>query len=115
MAEKISKVKKQLTGEELATLILLATLIIGSWLRLNPAAMAGFPMNDGGMFYTMIQDLRQNNYALPAYTTYNNLNIPYTYPPVAFYLAGYLADLFRVSDLTILLWFPAVINILTLP
>jgi hypothetical protein len=115
MAEKISQVKKQLSNDELASLILLGTLIIGIWLRLNPAVIAGFPMNDGGMFYTMIRDLRQNNYILPTYTTYNNLNIPYTYPPVPFYLAGFLADIFHISDLTILLWLPALINILTLP
>jgi hypothetical protein len=116
MAEKISKVKKQLTNDEWATLILLVTLVIGGWLRLSPASMAGrFPMNDGGMFYTMIRDLRQNNYVLPAHTTYNNLNIPYAYPPLSFYLAGFLADVLHVSDLTILLWLPAVINILTLP
>ncbi len=115
MAEKILAVKKQLSSNELAVLIGLAALIFGSWLRLNPAAMAGFPMNDGGMFYTMIEDLRQNHYSLPTYTTYNNLNIPYTYPPLPFYLAGLLTDIFHIPLLQVLLWLPAVVNIATIP
>jgi hypothetical protein len=115
MAEKISKVKAPITENELAALLMLIALLFGAWLRLMPASLAGFPLNDGGMFYTMIRDLRQNGYALPAYTTYNQLQIPYAYPPLAFYLAGFLADALRVSDLTVLLWLPAVVNLLTLP
>ena len=106
---------KRLSEKETAVLILLVTFIFGVWLRLMPAFTAGFPLNDGGMFYSMIRDLRQNGYALPFSTTYNNLNIPFAYPPLAFYLAGWLADLFHTSDLIILLRLPAVINVLTLP
>src|SRR5687768_5017216 len=107
MAEKIPQVKKQLTSDELAALLLLAALVFGTWLRLNPALMAGFPMNDGGMFYTMIQDLRVNHYLLPLHTTYNNLNIPFAYPPLPFYVAGFISDIFRISLLQVLLWLPA--------
>jgi len=115
MAEKISKVKKTITEDEIAALLMLAALFFGIWLRLTPASTAGFPLNDGGMFYSMIRDLRSNGYALPAFTSYNNINIPFTYPPLPFYLAGWLADLFRIPDLTVLLWLPALVNILTLP
>jgi len=72
-------------------------------------------MNDGGMFFRMIEDLRQNHYSLPAYTTYNNLQIPFAYPPLAFYVAGLLADLSHVSLLKVLLWLPALLNIATIP
>lgn len=106
---------KTMTADERANLLLLAAFILGVWLRLMPASQADFPLNDGGMFYTMIQDLRQNGYALPAFTTYNQLKIPFAYPPLPFYLAGWLADALQVSDLTILLWLPALINLLTLP
>ncbi len=115
MAKKIRQVKRKLTADEWATLIFLATLIFGIWLRVNPVMLARFPMNDGGMFFTMIDDLRQNHYNLPIYTTYNNLQIPFAYPPLAFYLAGFLADLFHISILNILLWLPAILNIATLP
>jgi len=116
MAEEISKkVGKRLTEKETAALLFFAALLFGIWLRLMPAASAGFPLNDGGMFYSMIRDLRSNGYALPAYTTYNKLNIPFVYSPLPFYLAGGLADLFHLPDLSVLLWLPALVNILTIP
>jgi hypothetical protein len=99
MAEKIRQVKQPLTADESATLLSLLALLVGVWLRLMPATLADFPLN----------------YILPAFTTYNHLQIPYAYPPLPFYLAGFLADFLRVSDLTILLWLPAVVNILTIP
>ena len=106
---------KRLSEKETASLLLLVAFMFGAWLRLMPAATAGFPLNDGGMFYSMIRDLRQNGYAIPFSTTYNNLNIPFAYPPLAFYFAGWLADLFHLQDQVILLWLPAAVNILTLP
>ena len=106
---------KRLSEKETATLITLAAFIFGAWLRLMPASGNGFPLNDGGMFYSMIRDLRLNGYMIPFSTTYNNLNIPFAYPPLAFYLAGWLADIFHAPDQIILLWLPAIINLLTLP
>jgi hypothetical protein len=106
---------KRLSEKELSYLIFIATFIFGAWLRFMPARLAGFPMNDGGMFLSMIQDLRLNHYLLPAFTTYNNLHIPFVYPPLPFYMAGAIADIFHLSDLQVLLWLPAVINFLTIP
>ena len=53
----------------------------------------GFPLNDGGMFYAMVEDLRAAGYALPAETSYNGGDIPYVYPPFSFYVAAVLVDL----------------------
>ncbi len=114
MAKKIRQVKK-LTPDELATLLFIATLIFGIWLRINPVLLARFPMNDGGMFYTMIDDLRKNAYNLPLYTSYNNQQIPFAYPPLAFYVVGFLTDWLHLSVLNILLWLPAILNIATIP
>lgn len=114
MAKKIRQVKK-LTGDELATLLFVATLIFGIWLRINPVLLARFPMNDGGMFYTMIDDLRKNAYSLPLYTSYNNQQIPFAYPPLAFYVVGFLTDWLHLSVLNLLLWLPAILNIATIP
>jgi hypothetical protein len=115
MAKKIRPVKRKLTADELATLLFVGTLIFSIWLRINPVLLARFPMNDGGMFFTMIQDLRRNAYALPQYTTYNNMQIPFAYPPLAFYAVGFLADIFHLSLLNLLLWLPAILNIATIP
>ncbi len=98
--------------KNIPALLLLIALLIGSWLRLTPAFLAGFPINDGGMFYTMIGDLQNNGYALPAFTSYNRAeNIPFAYPPFPFYLAALLSTFFHFSAATTLLWLPALISI----
>lgn len=109
------KPAKSLSENEISHLILLGIIIFGCWLRIMPAKLAGFPINDGGMFITMIRDLRHNGYSLPIFTTYNNQNIPFSYPPLPFFIAGMAADFLHASDLSVLLWLPAIINILLIP
>ncbi|MEI6291402.1 MAG: hypothetical protein WCP19_13305 [Chloroflexota bacterium] len=104
-----------LSEKNLAFLVFLGTMIIGAWLRMIPAASVNFPINDGGMFFTMIRDLQKNGFALPAFTTYNNLSIPFSYPPLSFYFAGLLNYYLKLDLLSFLTWFPAIINIFTLP
>lgn len=106
---------KRIAPDEQATLILLLAFIFGAWFRLMPAWLAGFPVNDGGMFYTMILNLQANHYALPLFTAYNHLNIPFAYPPLGFYVGAALSDLLRVSPLAIIRWLPGIINALTVP
>lgn len=106
---------KNLTENQLLGFGLSIAILFGAWLRLTPVQMAGFPINDGGMFYTMIADLGNHGYALPAFTTYNGGNIPYAYPPFAFYVARFLTDIFRVPIIQILQWMPAMISILVIP
>lgn len=103
---------KTLSRNDTATLILLAAMLFGGLFRLMPAWLAGFPINDGGMFYTMILDLQANHYKLPAFTTYNNIAIPYAYPPLGFYLGAFFGDLFNISPILILQWLPGIINTL---
>jgi hypothetical protein len=67
--------------------ILLATLV-GTLIRSFFVLNSDFPLNDGGMFYTMIKDLQSAHFHLPAFTSYNQANIPFAYPPLPFYLAG---------------------------
>jgi hypothetical protein len=106
---------KRLSQNEQATLILILAVIFGAWFRLMPAWMAGFPINDGGMFYTMILDLQANHYAPPLFTSYNHLSIPFAYPPLGFYVGALLSDLFHTSPINILRWLPGLINALTIP
>ena len=86
-------IMKPIQRSELATLILAAAILLGGYVRLNPSSLAGFAINDGGMFAVMVDDLRANGYALPAFTTYNHLDIPFAYPPLGFYLGALAADL----------------------
>lgn len=96
------------------TLLLFSALLFGVIIRFYPAITNGFPLNDGGMFYTMVQDLKANGYALPQFTTYNQADIPFAYPPLGFYIAASLSDLLPVSTLTLFLYLPALINSLSI-
>jgi hypothetical protein len=107
--------KSQLSKDDVGTLILLAAFLFGTWFRIMPAWMAGFPVNDGGMFYTMIQDLQANHYFPPLYTTYNQLQIPFAYPPLGFYIGAAINDLLHVPLLEVIRWLPGIINALCVP
>jgi hypothetical protein len=97
-----------------SALFLFTALLFGAVVRFVPAASNGFPLNDGGMFYSMIRDLKANHFILPQFTTYNFVDIPFAYPPLGFYIAASLSSLMPVSDLQILLWLPAFVNVLAI-
>jgi hypothetical protein len=94
--------------------LMLATWL-GGFVRLANAARADFPLVDGGLFYKFIQDLRSANYALPTQTSYNSANIPFNYPPLSFYMAGLMSELFNWPTLDIIRLLPPIISILTIP
>lgn len=100
---------------DFSVLILFAALLFGGLVRFLPALMTRFPINDGGMFYTMARELSANGYALPATTSYNGLSIPFAYPPLGLYLASLLADLARVPLLGVFLWLPPFFSLLAIP
>jgi len=106
--------KQRLTQDHWIILVLGTTLLFGAIARFLPVFQAGFPLNDGGMFLSMIRDLRASHYWLPAVTSYNGLNIPYAYPPFGFYLARVLSDLFKVSEIALIRWLPPTVNTLSI-
>jgi hypothetical protein len=95
-------------------LLLFMALLFGAVVRFVPAASNGFPLNDGGLFYTMIRDLKVNHFILPQFTTYNFVDIPFAYPPLGFYVSAIFSTLLPVSDLQVLLWLPALVNTLAI-
>lgn len=95
-------------------LILGLAIFMGSLVRFAPGLMAGFPLDDGGMFYVMMRDLRLNHYVLPLQTTYNSLNIPFTYPPFGFYVGAFLRGVLQIPELEILRWVPVLTSILSI-
>jgi hypothetical protein len=107
--------KSKLSQDEVGILILIIAIIFGAWFRIMPVWMAGFPINDGGMFYTMILDLQANHYIAPLFTTYNHTSIPFAYPPLGFYIGAGISDLFNVSPLAVIRWLPGIINALCIP
>lgn len=107
--------KKSITRAEWSTLLLFLAIVFGTFMRFNPTMLAGFPINDGGMFAVMVDDLKNSHYLLPAFTTYNHLSIPYAYPPLGFYLGRIAADLFGLSSVQVVRWVPAFFASLSIP
>ena len=107
--------KRAISSDEVGYLLLLAALIFGSWFRIYPPMLAGFPINDGGLFLASIQALQKNDYVLPAYVQYNGLDIPFAYPPLAFYVAGVIDDVVGGDLLATVQWMPAVVLIVAIP
>ena len=95
-------------------LVMFATLL-GLIVRIVAPMQASFPLNDGGLFYVMIRDIQQNGYALPTFTSYNFADLPFAYPPLAFYLTALLADITKLDLLTLLRILPAIVSAATVP
>ena len=95
-------------------LFLLFALLLGGIVRFMPVAMAGFPVNDGGMFYVMVEELQANHFLLPAFTQYNLADIPYAYPPFGFYATALISSLFRIPALDVVRWLPPLVSTLSL-
>jgi hypothetical protein len=106
---------KPIRRAEAADLILMLAVLMGAFMRFNPTLLAGFAINDGGMFAVMVDDLKASRYILPAFTTYNHLNIPFAYPPLGFYLGRLASDLFGWSAPEALRWVPALFASLSIP
>jgi hypothetical protein len=107
--------KKSITRNEWASLILLLSIVIGTFMRFNLTLLAGFAINDGGMFAVMVDDLRASHYLIPAFTTYNHLNIPFAYPPLGFYFGALAVDIFKMSAVQAVRWVPAFFASLSIP
>jgi hypothetical protein len=99
----------------LPTLLLLTAVLFGAWLRFTPALMAGFPVNDGGMFAIAIDAIIKNGFALPQTIAYNQLGIPFAYPPLPFYVAALLGGIFHIPTTALLMWIPAAVATLCIP
>ena len=107
--------KRKLTSDEFGILVFLFALILGTLFRILLPLAAQFPINDGALFYRMIEAVQNNNFKLPVYIDYNGLLIPFAYPPLGFYVAGFIGVWFQIPTLQIVLWMPAIILCITLP
>jgi hypothetical protein len=67
-------------------------IVLGCIVRARPVLLADFPLNDGGLFYVMTEELQRAHFRLPEFTSYNAARIPFAYPPFGFYVAGLLAE-----------------------
>lgn len=109
------KRSKPITRDEWGMLILMLACVIGAYMRFAPTLLAGFAINDGGMFAVMVDDLRANYFILPEFTTYNHLNIPYVYPPLGFYFGALASLIFGLDSTQVVRWLPAFFASLSIP
>ncbi len=98
-----------------ANLYLIIGIALGAGIRLMVPALADFPIGDGGLFYKMVLAVQGNHYLLPIQVLYNGMPIPFTYPPLAFYLVAFTTDIFNTPLLDVMRWFPAIVLVLSLP
>ena len=105
---------RTLSTDDQSKLLLLIAILLGGIVRFMPPAMAGFPVNDGGMFYVMVEELKANHFLLPVFTQYNLAHIPFAYPPFGLYITALLSSLLHIPALDIIRWLPALVNTLSL-
>jgi hypothetical protein len=98
-----------------STILFFLILLLGLILRLAPGFLAGFPINDGGMFLVMIRDLRSNGLLLPSVTSYNFSDIPFAYPPFGIYVSAMVSGLLTISEIELLRWLPPLVSAAIIP
>lgn len=111
---QIGKFKKLISDNTLvfSTVILLIAFGLGAGVRIQFVSDINYPINDGGLFYQMAEDLLDNGFRIPKYSTYNNDLIPFAYPPLAFYLIGLIKIASRQSLLQLFRVVPMIVTIL---
>ncbi|MEW6083822.1 MAG: glycosyltransferase family 39 protein [Chloroflexota bacterium] len=106
---------KSITRSDWSSLVLFLAIALGTFIRFNPTLLAGFAINDGGMFAVMVDDLRANNFLLPLFSTYNDIDMPFAYPPLGFYMGALAMDLFGIDSAQVVRWVPAFFASLAIP
>ncbi len=89
-------------------------LLFGILVRVSFVTAFDFPLNDGGLFYTMSLDLQSNGYRLPEFTSYNFDQIPFAYPPLSLYAAALLDDATPLSAFDVFRLLPLCASIATM-
>lgn len=97
-----------------ASSALLTAIGLGTLARLLPFINTDFPLNDGALFLQMTRDIQAAGYLIPETTTYNALDIPFVYSPLAFYLAAVLNDFLGVPLLDVFRALPFLFSVATI-
>ena len=87
---------------------LLLAVAVRAWLVLS----RDFPLNDGGLFFRMTDELAANGFRLPRTTSYNAAGIPFAYSPLAFYIGAVLHSAFGVDLVDVFRFVPLVFSTL---
>lgn len=94
---------------------LVAVIAAGLVLRAIPFVLTDFPINDGGMFVALTRAIVDADWRLPATVAWNGGDMPFLYPPLAFYGAGVLTSLFGFDVFDVYRWLPLLTSVLITP
>jgi hypothetical protein len=89
----------------------LASLVV----RLSYVLSSDFPINDGGLFVVMTRELIGAGFQIPVTTSYNDLGIPFAYPPLGFYVAGVVSTVTHIDLIDLFRWLPLVLSVACVP
>lgn len=92
-----------------------AITALGLVMRAWPTLGSPLPLNDGGLFVTMADDLRSAGFLLPRFTTYNLDQLPFAYPPAGIYLLGIVSAVTGMSAISLEQLFPIAFSTATIP
>lgn len=92
----------------------LAAVCLGFLVRAIHVLPTDFPLNDGGLFYLMVQELQRSHYRLPYFSSYNSAGIPYAYSPLAFYIAALLTEITPLTLLDVFRYLPLAVSTATI-
>jgi hypothetical protein len=107
--------RKKLSAEtQWSWLILSLALILGALVRFMPAVLLPFPPGDGGMFYEATGNILASGWRLPELITYNQLDIPFAYPPFGFYAAALIEKISGFGRLDIFRFLPPFYSLLAI-
>ena len=106
---------KDKSHDYVTLLAVLFAVILGAVVRFYPVLLSNYPLNDGGLFFQMTQDVLNQNFSLPVYTSYNGSSIPFGYPPLAFYLMAFMQKVLHFRIIDQLHFLPALISTLCIP
>lgn len=94
----------------MALLLILAAV----GLRAALVQSSQLPLGDGGFFFQSVIELQENGFIPPGEVTYNQINTPNIYPPLALYIVGWLAQALDVPLLELFRWYPVAVSGLAL-
>ncbi len=94
---------------------LVFAILLGAFVRFLHVLPIEYPLNDGGFFFALIQDLQASSSFLPAVTSYNQFNIPFAYPPLAILITDLLSKITAVSVLDLIRLIPPFVSCVTIP
>jgi hypothetical protein len=87
---------------------------LGVLVRAAPIVSAGGVVGDGGLILALVDDIRAAGMGLPTDASYNDLGIPFVYPPAALWLVAALGEMSGAATLDLLTWVPMVVSVLVL-